>query len=316
MKTIVFCNHLLSLPLLARLQEDQNLLAVIIPASNLNHLDDISLFCALKKIPLLHYMADTPNDLFISKLNELNPEMGIVFTFPYILPQTIFGIPHHGSWNLHGSPLPKYRGPDPIFWQIKDGVTPSIALCLHQISNAPDQGDIFDTQSIKLHKEDTKGTCMSKLAQLAPQMILQLQKQLHTAKPLELKVQDKKKASYHPRPTLDDTIIQWDTMSARSVHNLVRATNPDLSGAQTWFRGSEIKIIETDAFETDTPIQAAPGSCIDAAKDDPNLYVVCANQSFIRINVAAASNIIGSGVRIKALFNIQSGESFANSEQG
>lgn len=315
MKTIVFCNHLLSLPLITDLQENQNLLAVVIPLSHDSHLDEIRLFCALKQIPLLPYTADSSNEELISKLVALKPEIGVIFTFPHILAQTIFDIPLHGSWNLHGSPLPKYRGADPVFWQIANGVEKSMALCLHRVSSRPDKGDIFDTQFVELHEHDTKGTCMSKLAQLAPPMITQLHKQLDCPESIRLKHQDETKASYQPRPTLDDITIQWNIMSAQAIHNLVRATNPDYSGAITWFRGSEIKIIETDAFETNTPIQATPGSCIDAAADDPNLYVVCAQQSFIRINIAAASNIIGSGVKIKKLFNIKSGESFSNSKE-
>ena len=313
MKTVVFCNHSLIIPLLTHLENNDNLLAVITPSQNRSQLDEIHLFCTLKHIPLLNYAHGTQDNL-IQQLQTLQPDLGVVFTFPFILPESVFTIPQHGSWNLHGSPLPLYRGPDPIFWQLKHGAQAALTLCLHQIVSQPDEGDIFDTQSTDLHDDDTKGTCMSKLAQLAVPLVTRLQQQLKTPKSMKLLPQGKSRASYQPRPTPEDFTIQWDTMSASSIRNLVRATNPDYSGAITWLRGSEVKIIEVDAFSSDTPVPGAPGCCIDSADDDPNLYVVCVEQSFIRINVAASVNIISSGVTLKKIFNIQSGERFSSTQ--
>ena len=96
---------------------------------------------ALHGLEVLRYPPRTETDL-VEKLEELKPAYLLVACFPFKLPASLWKSSRWYCWNLHPSLLPKYRGPNPLFWQIQNHETET-GITLHQVTGDLDAGDIL-----------------------------------------------------------------------------------------------------------------------------------------------------------------------------
>ena len=71
----------------------------------------------------------------------LAPDVVLVSCFAQRVPTRLLTLPKHGFLNLHPSMLPAYRGPHPLFWQLRDGLT-EIGITVHRMDRGLDTGDI------------------------------------------------------------------------------------------------------------------------------------------------------------------------------
>lgn len=89
-------------------------------------------------IPLL----DTSADRGFAAMTAIAPQLILVSCYPYRLPAAVLSLPSHGCFNLHPSMLPDYRGPSPIFWQLRDGL-PSLGVSVHRMTPQLDLGPLL-----------------------------------------------------------------------------------------------------------------------------------------------------------------------------
>ncbi len=82
-------------------------------------------------------------------LQTLAPDLVAVACFPWRIPPDLLAIPTHGFVNLHPSLLPAYRGPAPLFWQLRAGLQQS-GVTLHQMAHTFDSGAIIAQQPLAL----------------------------------------------------------------------------------------------------------------------------------------------------------------------
>ena len=82
-------------------------------------------------------------------LAQLQPDVALVACFSRIIPPNLLALPRHGFLNLHPSRLPAYRGPEPIFWQLRDGVNP-VGVTLHVMDEGLDPGDVVGHTAVSL----------------------------------------------------------------------------------------------------------------------------------------------------------------------
>jgi len=75
------------------------------------------------------------------------PEMLLCACFPLVLPAALLAWPHRACLNLHPSPLPAYRGPSPLFWQLRAGADRG-AICLHRITASVDAGPVIERATL------------------------------------------------------------------------------------------------------------------------------------------------------------------------
>ena len=85
---------------------------------------------------------------FVSELKSLNPDLFVVVAFR-ILPKEVFEIPKFGSFNLHGSYLPKYRGAAPIQWALINGDTET-GVTTFKLAEKVDTGNIYLQEKVKI----------------------------------------------------------------------------------------------------------------------------------------------------------------------
>lgn len=101
------------------------------------------------------------SDEFRTALEELAPDIGIVVAFK-MLPEEIFSIPRYGTFNLHASLLPQYRGAAPINWAIINGESVT-GVTTFLLNTRMDEGEIIDSVQVGIGEEDDAGTLHDKL---------------------------------------------------------------------------------------------------------------------------------------------------------
>jgi methionyl-tRNA formyltransferase len=99
-------------------------------------------------VPVLvtHQVADRA---FVETLEGLAPDLVLVACFTQRLTAAVLRVPRHGCLNLHPSLLPAYRGPVPLFWQFRDGLT-EIGVTVHWMDERLDTGDIAAQRPLTL----------------------------------------------------------------------------------------------------------------------------------------------------------------------
>ncbi|NLW03066.1 MAG: methionyl-tRNA formyltransferase [Clostridiaceae bacterium] len=174
----------------------------------------------------------------IERIRELNPDLIVTCAFGQILPDSLLAIPKHGTINVHGSLLPKYRGAAPIQWAIIHGETRT-GITTMLTDSGLDTGDILLTSEIDITDDMTAGKLHDKMSILGAETLIRTIRELEegTLKPVP---QDHSQATLAPRITRDMGRINWSA-DARDIHNLIRGMVP-WPGAFTFLDGKRVRI--------------------------------------------------------------------------
>lgn len=191
------------------------------------------------------------NPEFADQIRSLYPDLIIVVAFK-ILPKDIFNIPKLGSFNLHASLLPKYRGAAPINWAIIKGETET-GVTSFFLKEKVDTGNIIIQKKESIMPDDNAGTLHDKLSILGASVVLDTVRLIERGD-VSVTEQDSSLASPAPKIFRDDCHISWD-QSSGEIHNFIRGLTP-YPGAFTLLRDKSIKIqktVQSDEKSTDTP---------------------------------------------------------------
>jgi len=131
---------------------------------------DVKKFAIEKKLPVLQ-PEKMKNESFVNEIKNLQSDIIIVVAFR-ILPKEIFAIPKYGSFNLHASILPKYRGAAPINWAIINGEKET-GVTTFFLKEEVDTGNIILQKKIPIGDEDDAGMIHDKLSELGAQVVLE-----------------------------------------------------------------------------------------------------------------------------------------------
>ena len=178
-------------------------------------------FAIQRGLPLLQpeHMADSN---FIAGLEKLKADLFVVVAFR-ILPPKVFQLPGLGSFNLHASLLPKYRGPAPINWAIIRGENET-GVTTFFLRERVDTGDIILQKKITIGQDDTAGELHDKLSVAGAQLVLQTVRMIEDGT-VESNPQSDSGSTNAPKIRRDDCRIRW-SMDASEIHNLVRGLSP------------------------------------------------------------------------------------------
>lgn len=121
-----------------------------------------------------------PNNLkdegFLRELESLQANLQVVVAFR-MLPKVVWDMPKYGTFNLHASLLPQYRGAAPINWAIINGETET-GVTTFFIDDKIDTGSIILQQAEPIHPEDTAGTLHDRLMNVGAQLVVATCKQI------------------------------------------------------------------------------------------------------------------------------------------
>ncbi len=207
-------------------------------------------------IPVLE-PASLRDTAFLESLARLRPDLIAVVAFR-ILPPDVFTLPRLGSFNLHASLLPKYRGAAPINWALINGEQDT-GVTTFLLEEKVDTGGILLQRSIPIRPEDNAGTVHDALATLGAELVLETVRLLEAGKAIP-RMQDNTLATPAPKIFKEDCRISWATEAAR-VHNRVRGLSP-VPTAFTRLNDTVLKIYRTAL--TDRPSRGEPGTiCVE-----------------------------------------------------
>lgn len=191
--------------------------------------------------------------VFIRTLKDLKPDIAVVVAFR-MLPEAVWSIPTIGTFNLHASLLPQYRGAAPINHAIINGET-STGITTFLIDKKIDTGNILYRRELKISHTENAGELHDRLMRSGAKLLVKTVKMLAAGK-AKARSQDKyigDNAVLNSAPKIfsADCFVDW-SMKSESVHNFVRGLSP-YPGARTFFRIGDkkllVKILEGKPFK-------------------------------------------------------------------
>lgn len=159
---------------------------------------------------------------FIHTLQSLSADIFIVVAFR-MLPQEVWSIPPLGTFNLHASLLPKYRGASPIHFAIINGEKYT-GLTTFKIQHQIDTGYIALQEKIPIDEKDTAGTLHDKMMIKGAQLVLKTL-ELIEHNQLQLTPQSDTDATYAPKIHKEFCQINWNNLTEH-IYNFIRGLSP------------------------------------------------------------------------------------------
>ncbi|MGH8015052.1 MAG: methionyl-tRNA formyltransferase [Candidatus Zixiibacteriota bacterium] len=245
------------------------------------------------------------SDEFFGQLKEINPDLIIVIAFR-ILPERIFELPKHGTINIHGSLLPKYRGAAPIHWAIINGEKET-GLTSFLLKKKVDTGDMILQEKTSIDGDDTYDTLSNRMSEMSGPFLLKSIDLIESGR-VKLLKQDDKQASPAPKLTPENCQIDFG-FPAKNVHNFIRglSTTP---GAYTYFRDQKIKLYKSHLPRNATTDPADSGTILP---DKSRLLVKCAKSDIELLEVVPEGRQAMDGRSFINGFRPQAGETFGTS---
>lgn len=206
-------------------------------------------------------------------------------------------------FNIHFGLLPVFRGPTPVFWQLKYGVE-KIGLCIHHLTKELDSGGVVWLKEIENQEYyDCKQVSLL-FSQLCVEGVFLMLPFLMKRMSLPVIDRSEYKSAYQKRPVLKDVSIRWAEMDAVEICNLVRACNPWNKGAITSYKGQELKIMDARIISSDESFIGGAGTIVS---DNEELCIQCRDNKILKINTVFFHESYLPSYRC-SLFGIKKGE--------
>jgi len=163
------------------------------------------------------------SETFIEELKSLNANLQIVVAFR-MLPKVVWQMPEYGTFNLHASLLPQYRGAAPIHWALINGETET-GVTTFFIDEKIDTGAIIQSKNVQIEKDTTVGDLHDTLMDVGSKLVISTVKQIEedTIKTIIQSNTEDLKTAY--KLNRDNCKINWD-QSLDTIYNKIRGLNP------------------------------------------------------------------------------------------
>ena len=203
-------------------------------------------FALEHNLPVLQPEKLKNNPQFVEELKKYNADLYVVVAFR-ILPVEVFSIPPKGSFNLHGSMLPKYRGAAPIQWALINGENET-GLTTFKLAEKVDTGNIYLQKKVEIKPDDNFESLHDRMSEFGSRVVLKTVDMIDSGN-YELKSQDDLLASPAPKITKEICKIDWNK-PAKEIHNLIRGLSP-IPGAYFEFKDKIVKVYKSEVIERD-----------------------------------------------------------------
>ena len=254
------------------------------PAGRGHHLlqSDVKKYAVEQGLHLLQPI-NLKDEHFVTELRGLEADLFIVIAFR-MLPQVVWQMPRLGTFNLHASLLPKYRGAAPINWAVMNGDTRT-GVTTFFLKHEIDTGDIIQQRSIDIGRTDNVETVHDRLMMLGAGMVLETVDAIidGSVKPIpqEQLLTTGEQPTPAPKIFKDTCRIDWSWPTER-IYNHIRGLSPypaawtvlaDDAGQQ-W----NLKLFETEQPQP-LPHQMKCGEVIVR----PKLLAIAASDGLIEV---------------------------------
>jgi methionyl-tRNA formyltransferase len=242
---------------------DKNLIPEFVYIKQTSEIDIIIEECKLNSIEyeLIDRKFSKKHTLDVS---SKSPDLLLVSGFNSILPGSLLNVAKYGGINCHAGRLPIYRGAAVIPWQIINGETFGEASVLEMTAGV-DDGSILAVQKYSIDPHETSKDIVDKVNNIFSIIVPEVIKDyLRFGNEIRKLNQNESEACTWTQRFPQDGIINWNTMTAREVINLVRALDEPYPGAYTYLCG--MKIIIKKAQVHPEYIRGVPGRYIGIRK--------------------------------------------------
>ncbi len=176
------------------------------------------------------------NEAFLQELKSLNANLQIVVAFR-MLPEAVWKMPEYGTFNLHASLLPNYRGAAPINWAIINGETKT-GVSTFFIDDKIDTGDMILQEEIQIDSEENAGSLHDKLMEIGSQLVLKTVVLIEKGQPKTVPQKDPANIKTAYKLDRDNCKIDWNG-SLDTIYNHIRGLSPYPAAWCTLINGTD-----------------------------------------------------------------------------
>lgn len=238
-----------------------------------------------KNIPVLQ-PEKLKDDSFLSDLRALNADLQIVVAFR-MLPEVVWNMPQFGTFNLHASLLPQYRGAAPINWAVINGEKETGATTFF-LTHEIDTGRIIRQQKIPIKETDNVGIVHDTLMTMGAELVIETVALLLTNNgnidtiPQETLYGDELELRPAPKLFKETCRINWH-QPALSIYNFIRGLSP-YPAAWTEMIMPDRNILATKIYQSEI-ITEKHDLPIGSVRSDSRTYIdVAVSDGFIRLS--------------------------------
>lgn len=213
---------------------------------------------------------------FIEELSSYKADLFIVVAFR-MLPEIVWSMPPMGTFNLHASLLPQYRGAAPINHAIINGEKET-GLTTFLLDKEIDTGEIIMQEKVTIEENETAGTLHDKLMHLGNKVVVETIKMIEVGKvhcQSQESIIQRDNLQLKPAPKIfkEDCKIDW-TKDAKSIYNFIRGLSP-YPAAHTQFISEDGDTLDLKIYEVDLE---------EKSTNDGDIYqVVTDGKSYLKV---------------------------------
>jgi methionyl-tRNA formyltransferase len=246
------------------------------------HPSPVKEFAVLKGLPVLQPLK-LKDPEFLQNLKKLNADLQVIVAFR-MLPEEVWNMPPLGTFNLHASLLPQYRGAAPINWAVINGESKT-GVTTFFLNHEIDKGSVLHKREIVIGENENAGNIHDRLMIIGAELVVETIRDIAhgKAKPVEQELLPVSE-QLNPAPKIfkEDCRIIWN-LGVRHLHNFIRGLSPYPTAWSNIVSASgerfNVKIFAASPEEKDHVLE--PGSIIS---DRKNNIQVAASGGFIHIH--------------------------------
>ncbi|OYX26420.1 MAG: methionyl-tRNA formyltransferase [Flavobacteriales bacterium 32-35-8] len=210
------------------------------------------------------------NEAFLQALKSLNANLQIVVAFR-MLPEAVWKMPEYGTFNLHASLLPNYRGAAPINWAIINGETKT-GVSTFFIDDKIDTGDMILQEEIQIDSEEHAGSLHDKLMELGSQLVLKTVALIEKGQPETVPQKDPANIKTAYKLDRDNCKINWNG-SLDTIYNHIRGLSPYPAAWCTLINGTDALDVKIYKAEKETSHHSKSIGSIVSTKNELKVAV-------------------------------------------
>ncbi|TBW29048.1 methionyl-tRNA formyltransferase [Gramella sp. KN1008] len=186
---------------------------------------------------------------FHKELKDLDPNVQVVVAFR-MLPKSVWDLPEYGTFNLHASLLPQYRGAAPINWAIINGETKT-GVSTFFLDEKIDTGEIIFQKELEISETENVGSLHDRLMETGAELVVQTLNAIGSDEVMKEPQPIDSSLKSAPKLTRENTKIDWNA-PVDEIYNLIRGLDP-YPGAWCFMEDTseqvQVKIYEVDKIK-------------------------------------------------------------------
>ncbi len=226
------------------------------------HESDVKTYARTQNLNILQ-PTNLKDEHFISELQMLQANLQIVVAFR-MLPEVVWSMPEFGTFNLHASLLPDYRGAAPIHWAIINGETKT-GVTTFFIDEKIDTGAMILQQEVAINEDETIGTLHDTLMDVGSQLVIDTVKLIESGNVSTVLQPTSNVEKTAHKLNKDNCKIDWNA-SMDSIYNKIRGLNPFPSAWCYLENEKETLVVKLFEVEKTSGVHTKPSGSLEVTK--------------------------------------------------